>query len=169
MKSANGAADHNATDMVTGVKVERFMALGDILTSRKSDQRRLKRRKEQTSGVKAQTKYVFHAIELLQTEGFDTYGIRDRKDQNVKEFKIARGYRIPEKFRRLPRGWARRPYRGEMYWRKYIRRYMRILYGWFKEGSDNSEMKQGPSIMVENLRKRYPNTYTLPSFTEVNH
>ena len=49
LKSAN-AAHHSTAKMVTGVKIERYMRLGDVILAQKSDQRRVKWRLEQESG-----------------------------------------------------------------------------------------------------------------------
>jgi hypothetical protein len=54
-----------------------------------------------------------------------------------------------------------------MYGAKYIGRYKALLYLWYKEGSSNSEMKVGPSIMEKRLWEMYPGIYTKPSFTEI--
>lgn len=167
LKSANGVPYHNAAEMVTGVKIDQFMRCGDILTTRTSDQRRNQRMKNMESGVKAQMNVVSRAVCILRDEQVSTFGIIDGKDQNVEEFKDARGYDIPEEFRNLKRGWARRRDRGQMYGRKYIRRFKKILYEWFKVGSVDSEMKMGPSMMLEKLRDLFPGIYTLPSFTEI--
>lgn len=40
-------------------------------------------------------------------------------------------------------------------------------YEWFKEGSNNSDMKQGPAMMAQRLRDLFPGLYTLPEFTEI--
>lgn len=169
LKSTNGAPHYNAMEMVTGAKIERFMRLGDVITSRQSTQRRVKQMNGQVRDGpnKSRLSFVFRAIAMLKSEQFETFGIYDGKDQNVKEFEAARTFDIPSQFRQLPRGWARRRERGQMYGRKYIGRFKMTLYKWFKAGSDNPEMKQGPSMMAEKLRVLHPGIYTIPSFTEI--
>jgi hypothetical protein len=167
LKSANGVPHYNAAEMVTGVKVERFMRLGEVLTTRKSDQQRIRRREELESGLRTRTNVLLTAIHILKDERYDTFGIQDGKDQNVEAFKAARGYDVPSMYKDLQRGWARRCRRGEMYGRKYIDKFKALLYTWFKEGSKDKEMKVGPSIMADRLREKYPGIYTLPDFSEI--
>lgn len=167
LKSANGIPHHSSLEMVTGVKIEKCMGLGEVLHSRASTTRLVKRRSAISVMVKGRMTFLLQAIKVIKSERFESFGIYDGKDQDVKEFRAARNYVVPEEYRNLPQGWARRRERGSMYGRKYIVKYKALLYKWFKEGSDNSEMKIGPSIMTERLRSMHPNMYTLPSFTEV--
>lgn len=97
------------------------MGLGNVITSCKSDaQHKTNRKNAAVSGLKGWMGVVFHAIRILQKEQYDTFGIIDGSDQDIKVFLEARRYKIQSEFCYLPRGWAPHHNHGSMYGRKYI-------------------------------------------------
>jgi hypothetical protein len=165
LKSTNGTDVYNFKNMVTGVKVERVMGLGDIRPSRpsrisKTGIKDIKPPKDTRKDVLAR------GIRMLATEAYSTYSIQDGQDDNVAEYKLADDYAMPECLIQ-EKGWARRAERGDMYGQKYIEKYKDELFDMYKRGSDDSDRKQGPSGMLEQLQRAHPAVYTLPNFTEI--
>jgi hypothetical protein len=122
--------------------------------------------KEAINGMTAQKNLLVKGILCLATEAFPTFRISDGRDENLDDYKLASGYKVPEEFRK-GEGWARRARKGDMYGRKYIKRFKAELFEFFKEGSLDSDKKQGPAIMLERLRSAHPDLYTLPNFAEI--
>jgi len=87
--------------------------------------------------------------------------VRDGKDA-MEEYELAAGVKLG-----LKAGWARRPPTGKMYGAKYISMYMTDIVNMFQAGVDDQSNKKGPSAMLEELRRRYPGRYSLPSESEI--
>lgn len=64
-------------------------------------------------------------------------------------------------------GWARRAPNGKMYGVKYIRRYADGVRAMFEQGVVENGEKLGVGRMVEELQRRYPGHFDIPSESEV--
>lgn len=171
LRSTKGVPSYSSLNMVTGVKVEKDMRLGKIYTANQSSSggRRGSSSgddEEANNGMTARKNLLVKGILCLAREAFPTFRISDGRDENLDEYKHASGYKVPEKCRK-GEGWARRARKGDMYGRKYIERFKPELFEFFKEGSLDSDKKQGPAIMLERLRSAHPDLYTLPNFAEI--
>jgi hypothetical protein len=168
LESTNGMACYSSLNMVTGVKVEKYMRLGKIHSTTRSPGRCGSREQDEEANeeMTARKNLVVKAILCLVRESFTTFRIMDGRDENVDDYEIARDYRIPKKFLKA-KGWARRPRKGEMYGTKYIERFKAELFEFFKISSRDSDKKLGPAIILERLQLAHPDLYTLPSFAEI--
>jgi hypothetical protein len=170
LESTNGMACYSSLNMVTGVKVEKYMymRLGKIHSRTRSPGRCGSREQDEEANeeMTARKNLVVKAILCLVRESFTTFRIMDGRDENVDDYEIARDYRIPKKFLKA-KGWACRPRKGEMYGTKYIERFKAELFEFFKISSRDSDKKLGPAIMLERLQLAHPDLYTLPSFAEI--
>ena len=91
--------------------------------------------------------------------------VRDGKAE-MKEYDLCNDLVFnPERLR--TRGWARRPHHGDQYGKKYITEYKDDIRELFNIGKRDSERKLNPRKMLETMRKKYPNIYTLPSETSI--
>ena len=167
LRSTAGIDAYCSLHMVTGVKVLKYMPFGEVLSTKKVASRKPKQIAEDGTAKAWNTKDVLsRGVQLLKSEAYTQFGIRRGMDDDVPEFQLARGFQIPSEFKKTT-GWARRPDRGKMYGQKYIGPYKAELVQMFKRGSDNSDEKMGPSVMLEELRRRHPGIYTLPNFVEI--
>jgi hypothetical protein len=112
LKSTNGVLHYDSLKMVTGVKLEHFMRLGNVMPKYQSEQRHRKRMEGLGSGLNMRASMLLTAIHILKKEQFKTCCIYDGSDQKVEEFKAARNFDIPVQYRNLERGWAWRRKRG---------------------------------------------------------
>lgn len=64
-------------------------------------------------------------------------------------------------------GWARRPAKGKMYGAKYIREFESDIRELYERGAENKSEKLGAGRMLEELTKKYPHRYALPSESEI--
>lgn len=126
LQSTNGVIDYCSTDMVTGVKVEKFMPLGEVLSTNETAKRKLKNVVGEDTARANRKDLLSRGIRVLKSEGYNSLGIRQGMDETVPEFEVARGFRVPTRFTKT-RGWARRPDRGKMYGEKYIGLYKEEL------------------------------------------
>jgi hypothetical protein len=168
LKSTNGLTCYSSLNMVTGVKVEKCMGLGNVHTATRSSGRRGSSGQdvEAIDGITTRKNLVVKAILCLRKESFPAFGIMDGQDGDVDDYKIAKDFETPEEFVK-GQGWARRPRKGVMYGAKYTERYKDELFVLFKRGSQDSDKKLGPSNMLEKLREAHPDVYTLPNFSEI--
>ncbi len=66
-------------------------------------------------------------------------------------------------------GWARRPQWGKQYGAKYIRAYANEIRELFNRGAAKISEKLGPAQMLEELKRRHPGKYTVPSESEIRN
>lgn len=66
-----------------------------------------------------------------------------------------------------PVGWARRPQHGDTLGATYILRYEREITEIFNAGVIKSAEKRGPAQMREELRRRHPGLFSIPSVTKI--
>lgn len=64
-------------------------------------------------------------------------------------------------------GWALRPKQGTLYGKKYISKYAREICQMFEEGLRDKAMRMGPNRMLDELSRKYPNVFDLPSESEI--
>lgn len=165
--STNGNLSYWAPNMVTGVKVEKYMPLGKVLSTKEVSKQVQQRQATHRDGVTLRMDVVSQGLGYLMSNGYSTLGIRHALDEDeVDEFNRAARYRVPDRYKMAP-GWARRKPRGQMYGQKYVNDYREDIVAWFLRGVENSSLKMGPSIQIEMLRRKYPDVYTLPNFVEV--
>lgn len=164
LRSTNGIKDYWVADMVTGVKVEKFLPLGKVGPTKKTARKRESRVGElDTSG--GRRNIITFGIDYLLSEQYQMQ-VRHAMNEKILEFVSAKGYEVPKEFKRNV-GWARRAPQGFMYGKKYIDRYKHILEKWYQQGVENSDEKKGPSEMLDKLRQEFPDVYTLPSVLEI--
>ena len=115
----------------------------------------------------ARKNLIAKGILCLAQESFTEHGIMDGRDENVDDCQRAQDYATAAKVLKL-QGWARRPKRGEMCGVKHVEKFKTELFGFFSNGSQDSDKKVGPSTMVEKLQAAHPGVCTLPNFTKVH-
>jgi hypothetical protein len=64
-------------------------------------------------------------------------------------------------------GWARRPGWGRQYGATYIKKYKGEIEQLFNAGAANSSVKMNPTMMLDNLRQKYPGRFSLPGENEI--
>lgn len=110
LQTSLGIDNYLPNNMVTGVLVVRFMALGEILSTTKAAQQ--KPRIERGIEMTGRMDVVSRGVRLLGAEAFSTFGVCDGIDESgVTEFLLAQNYQVPEQYKKTI-GWARRPQRG---------------------------------------------------------
>ena len=169
LTSTNGMLDYWSPNMLSGVKVEKFMSMGDVLSTTTSAA------KVEASTAEAvdllpsgRLLVVSRGLRCFKAQAFDEYGVCDGGgDSSPEEFKmVPQGFSVPKEFVRTV-GWARRPQRGKMYGKKYLKKYKNDILTWFLAGAVDSTKKMGPGVMLEQLKRKYPGVYRLPSFVEL--
>jgi len=66
-----------------------------------------------------------------------------------------------------PVGWARRPRHGDTLGAKYVFRYEHEITEMFNAGVVTSAKKRGPAQMREELQRRHPGVFSIPSITAI--
>lgn len=73
-------------------------------------------------------------------------------------------YQVPHE---LLQGWARRPKKGKMYGRRYVNEFREEIKRLFDRGEEEKSKKMGPGRMLEELRRKHPNRFDLPTENEI--
>ena len=79
------------------------------------------------------------------------------------EYEEARAYKLKSR----ARGWGRRPHHGDTLGATYLQKYEREVVEMFNSGVFSSTSKIGPAQMREELRRRYPGKFSIPSQQEL--
>lgn len=112
LQTTLGLENYLPQNMLTGVKVLRFMSLGKVISTTKAA--RQKPRIERGITMKGQMDIVSRGVRFLSAEAFDSLGVRNGLDEScVAEFALAKDFEVPSRFKKQ-RGWARRPPRGDL-------------------------------------------------------
>ena len=168
LESTNGNDFYDCRKFLTGVKVEKVMKLGNVMSTKGAAKKIAKNGKKNSNlGTSGKLSVVSRGVRCFKAQAFDEYGVQDGSDDKCfADLEMDPEFKVPERFVRKI-GWARRPQRGKMYGKKYLKKYKSEIREWFLEGAKDSTKKMGPGIMLEQLRRKYPGTYRLPSFVEL--
>lgn len=112
------------------------------------------------SGLHGTKTIAAFAVDRASAMSSSSSFARDARSEPTDVFSQAVNYQCGKD--EFPRGWARRPKRGEMYGANYVPRYEEHILGMFVAGNDNKSKKKNAAEMVEELRRLFPNKYDLP-------
>lgn len=146
--------------LLTGVQVLKQSLFRDIVGPRDSLRESRARVCRENDGRKD----ILAAAVRLMMHYIDSHdvSIRDGHD-NMKEYDLASN--TVTKPRSL--GWARRPPWGKQYGAKYMHLYAQEVRELFNRGVADSSKKMGPAQMLEELKRKHPGKYSVPSESEI--
>ena len=88
--------------------------------------------------------------------------IRDGR-LDAPEYQLSRTTSLPAR----PQGWGRRPRHGETMGARYLPEFVQDVTAFFNRGACKSSLKMGPAQMREELKRKYPSRFSIPSRAEL--
>ena len=157
---------YSAQGMLTGIDVKIATNI-NVMVSSKIRKGKLKSSESECLCLSHYNDVQSQGTVMLYNKDYqDSDRIRCGYDKRMKEYELATNFVLPQKYK-LEIGWARRTNMGETYGEKYMSKYKPEIRQMFEQGVKQSALKMNPGMMHQRLSILYPNTFRIPSETEI--